>query len=109
MDADRFHRGSGNATVYRLAEGDLVLRFEDFQVTNGPDLRVLLTQHPDPTSHSDLETAGYVELGRLKGNIGSQNYPISSDIDVADQRSVVIYCRPFQVVFSVALLGETLQ
>ena len=40
--ADSAHSGSGTATVYELADGSRVLRFEDFEVTNGPDLRVYL-------------------------------------------------------------------
>ncbi len=103
-DADGFHRGSGSATIYRLPPGGHVLRFEDFMVTNGPDLRVLLSPHPDPTTRDDLRADDYVELARLKGNIGNQNYVIPTEIDIAAQRSVVIYCRPFHVIFSVASL-----
>ncbi len=102
--ADNFHRGRGRATIYRLADGQRVLRFEDFRVTNGPDLRVLLSQHAGPTTSSVLSAAGYVELGKLKGNIGNQNYPIPDGLAIEDQLSVVIYCRPFHVVFSVARL-----
>ena len=104
-DADSFHKGSGRATVYDLgADGGQVLRLEDFRVTNGPDLRVLLANAPNPESHSDLDDAGYVELGKLKGNVGSQNYAIPASVSLADVQSVVIYCNPFRVVFSVATL-----
>jgi hypothetical protein len=104
-DADSFHKGSGTVTVYDLgADGGHILRLEDFSVTNGPDLRVLLVNAANPESHSDLDDAGYVELGRLKGNVGSQNYDIPSSVSLADVRSVVIYCNPFRVVFSVATL-----
>lgn len=104
-DADSFHRGSGTATVYDLgADGGQILRLEDFRVTNGPDLRVLLANAPNPEGHSDLDDAGYVELGKLKGNVGSQNYDIPADVSLADVQSVVIYCNPFRVVFSVATL-----
>ena len=105
-DADSSHRGSGQATIYQLPNGTRVLRFEQFQVTNGPDLRVLLSRHPAPTSRGDLEARGYIELDRLKGNIGDQNYVIPEGTDVAAQQSVVIYCRPFHVVFSVAQLQD---
>ena len=104
-DADSFHKGSGTATVYDLgADGGHILRLEDFQVTNGPDLRVLLANAANPESHSDLDDAGYVELGKLKGNVGSQNYDIPPSVALADVQSVVIYCNPFRVVFSVATL-----
>ena len=106
-DADSFHKGSGDATIYDLGTDGFVLRFEDFNVTNGPDLRVLLTTHPDPMGRGDVhaDDVTYVELGKLKGNIGNQNYPIPDDVNVDDQHSVVIYCKPFQVVFAVAPLA----
>ena len=106
-DADAFHRGSGTATVYELGgDGGRILRLEDFRVTNGPDLRVLLANAADPEGHSDLADAGYTELGELKGNVGSQNYEIPAGVDLSRARSVVIYCNPFRVVFSVATLTE---
>ena len=105
MDADSFHKGSGTATIYNLgADEQRILRLEDFQVTNGPDLRVLLANAANPESHGDLADAGYVELGKLKGNVGSQNYEISADVSLDDVKSVVIYCNPFRVIFSVAAL-----
>lgn len=104
-DADSFHKGSGRATVYALPDGRRVLRFEDFRVTNGPDLRVVISSHPGPSDREDLETAGYVDLGGLKGNVGGQNYELPATLDVGAQRSVVIYCRAFHVVFSVAALS----
>ena len=104
-DVDSFHRGQGTATIYRNADGSHLLRFEDFRVTNGPDLRVLLAAAADPQSRQELQAGGYVELAELKGNIGSQNYAIPEDIDpAAAGGSVIIYCRPFQVIFSVAPL-----
>ena len=45
-DADSIHKGAGTATLYRLADGQYVLRLEGFEVTNGPDLRVLASAHP---------------------------------------------------------------
>ncbi len=105
-DIDGVHRGSGTATVYALADGSQLLRLEKFNGTNGPDLRVLLSVHPDPDSQSQLKGQGYVELAKLKGNIGNQNYEVPADIDAAGYRSVVIYCRPFHVLFTVAPLSE---
>ena len=101
-DADRSHKGSGSATIYRLDDGSHVLRLEDFQVTNGPDLRVILSPHADPQSRGEVTAEGYVELGKLKGNIGNQNYPIDAGVDVSAMSSVVIYCKPFQVIFAAA-------
>lgn len=102
-NADDFHYGSGTATIYKLADGSQVLRLENFEVTNGPDLRVLLAKNNDPKNAGEVQ-AGYVELGSLKGNIGNQNYEIPVEINIDDYGSVVIYCKPFHVVFAVAPL-----
>lgn len=102
-DADSFHRGSGTATIYRTADGETVLRLEDFSVTNGPDLHALLVPHPNPQSRGDVE--GYLDLGQLKGNMGNQNYFLPAGEDGSGYGSVVIYCIPFRVIFSVATLN----
>ena len=104
QDADAFHKGSGTATVYKLPEGGHVLRLEDFKVTNGPDLRVIVTPSGSPDSRDDVHEPGYLELGKLKGNIGNQNYPFPEGADPSDLNAVVIYCKPFSVIFSVAEL-----
>ncbi|MBI4219604.1 MAG: DM13 domain-containing protein [Chloroflexi bacterium] len=105
-DADSFHKGSGKATIYRLPDGSHVLRLEEFRVTNGPDLHVILSPSAEISSRADVMTSGYVDLGGLKGNIGSQNYPISAESDAGQFGSVVIYCKPFHVIFSVAALQK---
>ncbi|MCY4577781.1 MAG: DM13 domain-containing protein [Chloroflexi bacterium] len=102
-DADSFHKGSGTATIYRSSDGKNLLRLEDFRVTNGPELHVLLVPNANPESRDDVE--GYLGLGKLKGNIGNQNYFLPDGEDGSGYGSVVIYCRPFHVVFSVATLN----
>lgn len=101
-DADSFHKGSGLARVVRDGSGR-ALRLEDFRVTNGPDLYVYLAAHAQPRSREDVDQ-GFVNLGRLKGNIGAQTYEIPADVDLARYRSVVIYCLRFHVIFSTATL-----
>ena len=105
-DQDSFHRGSGQAIIYRGTDGSHLLRLENLNVTNGPDLRVLVSPHPDPRTRDDLNARGYVELARLKGNRGNQNYFIPDTVDVSTVNSVIIYCRPFHVIFSVAPLRD---
>ena len=103
-DADRFHKGEGRATIHVLEDGSRVLRLEEFRVTNGPSLRVILATTADPSSSAEVLQGAYVDLGTLKGNVGNQNYPIPDDTDLAAINSIVIYCKPFKVVFSVATL-----
>ena len=101
--ADSFHQGSGTATVYELEDGSLVLRLEDLDVTNGPELHVLISPTPNPESRDDVTAAGYIDLGSLKGNRGEQNYEIPADYELPDAPfSVVIYCKPFHVLFASA-------
>ena len=105
-DADGFHKGAGDVSIYQLADGSHLLRVEGLKVTNGPDLRIMLSDHPDPMSKEAFQDSNYVELDKLKGNIGNQNYPIPSDVDALSYASVVIYCKPFHVLFSVAPLNS---
>ncbi len=86
--------GSGTATVYQLADGSYILRFEDFRVDNGPDLRVQLV--------TDDGTA--LDLGGLKGNRGNQNYALPADFDPAAYGTARIYCRAIRTVIITAPL-----
>ena len=102
VDADAIHKGTGSATLYALPDQRHLLRFEDFRTTNGPALVVYLARHPAPTQASDVVDGGYLSLGKLKGNVGNQNYEIPADIEIADYNSVVIWCELFGVLFSPA-------
>jgi len=48
-----------------------------------------------------------ISIGKLKGNIGNQNYPIPDAIDVNDYDGVLIYCVPFKVPFARAILSPS--
>ncbi len=101
IDIDPIHGAVGTATVYELPSGERILRFENFRSKNGPDLHVYLsTEAPTSTFAGLGENEAY--LGALKGNVGNQNYEIPADVDLSQYMSVVIYCRPFRVVFSTA-------
>jgi len=104
VDADVIHKGEGKASLYALPDGSHVIRFEDFRTTNGPALVVYLARHASPTSAADVLDGGFVNLGKLKGNVGNQNYAIPADVDVSDYNSVVIWCQLFDVLFSPAAL-----
>ena len=91
--ADSFHRVSGDALV--LESGDQkFLRFENFESTNGPDLKVYLSD--------DLRASDFISLGELKGNIGNQNYELPSDVDLEQYPYVLIWCERFSVLFGSA-------
>lgn len=99
---DLIHEGSGVARVLEIG-GNRYLRFENFQVTNGPDLYVYVAEGKVPTN--DISSLGrYVELGRLKGNIGDQNYELPESAD--GLATAVIWCKKFGVLFSYAVMNQ---
>ena len=100
MGADEFHTGSGDVLLVIGPDGDVILRFQDYAVRNGPDLHVYLT--PDPGG--DVHVDGAISLGPVKATQGSVNYEVPSDVDPDSFRAAVIYCVPFRVVFATALL-----
>jgi electron transfer DM13 len=97
------HETSGGAILIELPDGSHILRFENLDTSNGPDLRVYLSQIP---ASDDWHAYGErsVDLGPLKGNIGNQNYRVPRSVDVSKYRSAVIWCRRFTVGFGVAPL-----
>lgn len=97
------HRTSGRARVIALPGGRRYVRFEDFETSNGPALKVYLSATP-ATGPGDAFDDRYVDLGDLKGNIGAQNYAVPRGVRLADYRSVVVWCARFHVPFAAAAL-----
>jgi hypothetical protein len=102
------HATEGTATLYRLAEGQVTLRLTDFETSDGPDLRLYLVAAPDVNDDATVESAGFIDLGALKGNIGDQNYALPADVDLDRYRTVTIWCRRFSVNFGSAPLAPAL-
>ena len=100
MGVDAFHTGSGDVLLVLGPEGNVILRFEDYSVRNGPDLHVYLTPDPDGDVHAD----GAVDLGAIKATKGFVNYDVPAGVDPTIFRAAVIYCQPFSVLFATAIL-----
>ena len=102
----RAHPTSGLATIYEsLGPGaKRYLRLTDFTTSNGPDVHVVLARAEDPALDEKIVKGNldYVELGKLKGNQGDQNYDIPAAVDLQKYNAVVIYCERFNAVFGVA-------
>jgi hypothetical protein len=92
------HETSGAAVVKMLNDGSRILRLEDFETSNGPDVRVYV-------STGEPYGKDFVDLGGLKGNVGNQNYAIPSGTDLERYDTVVIWCRRFTVAFGAAPLA----
>lgn len=97
------HDARGAALIIEAADGSTYLRFEDFEVENGPDLKVYLSRAEADAPEDKLAT-DIVDLGGLKGNIGDQNYLVPASVDLTQYRSAVVWCKRFSVGFAVAPL-----
>jgi hypothetical protein len=97
------HATRGRARAIATADGRRYIRFEDFETSNGPALKVYLSAAP-ATGPGDSFDDRFVDLGDLKGNIGSQNYAIPRDVRLDRYRSVVVWCERFSVPFAAAAL-----
>lgn len=100
------HETKGKATIYRLPNGQRVLRLTEFETSNGPDLRLFLVAAPDARDNDTVKNAGYIELGKLKGNIGDQNYEVPATVDLAKYQAATVWCNRFSVNFATAPLGN---
>jgi hypothetical protein len=98
------HSTSGEARAIRLPDGSRYLRLEDFETSNGPDVRVYLSAAP-AGGPGDTFDDDYGELGELKGNIGDQNYTIPAGVDLDRFGTAVIWCERFSVAFGAAPLA----
>ncbi len=108
--AGAFHSGAhetaGTASIYQLDGGKRVLRFTNFKTSNGPDVRVYLMAAGDAKDNETVKKAGFIELGKLKGNEGDQNYDVPANADLAKDRAVTIWCARFNVNFGTAPLVQ---
>jgi len=95
------HSASGTATTIRRAAGGNVLTLTNFEVDNGPDLRVYLVAG---AARDESEVDDFKDLGALKGNKGDQQYDIPRGLDLGRYSTVVVWCRAFSVNFARAPL-----
>ncbi len=102
------HDTSGTARVVRLADGTHRLEIAGLDTSDGPDLRVWLTDQAVVAGRAGwqvFDDGRYVELGKLKGNKGDQVYAIPASADLGALRSVTIWCKRFSVSFGAAQLA----
>ena len=98
------HSGTGDAGIFENPDGSLALRFEAFDIENGPDLEVYLVPGADQTSLA----AGSVHLGALKGNVGDQTYELPAGTELPPGAyTALVWCDAFDVEFVAATLRVT--
>lgn len=98
--SDSIHHGKGSVTVY----SDLVHLGPDFQVGPGPKFHVYLVPIGPVTPATEVSKSMYVDLGRLRAFKGSQIFPVPAGLELAEYKSVVIWCEQFGVLISPATL-----
>ena len=99
--------GSRNQTTgtFEVVEedGKQYIEFsDDFEVSEGPDLKVIL--HTDPNVESSIDESDYVTLAPIESFTGTQRYEVPEDVDLNDYASVAIWCEEFNVTFGYAEL-----
>ncbi len=92
----RAHEVEGKALLISSA-GSKVLRFEDFFTINGPELHIYLSK--------DLSDTDVIDLGIIKATKGNVNYEIPAGVDTSVYSHVLVWCKPFKVLFSYAQLN----
>ncbi len=95
---DPIHYGKGTATVF----ADLVHLEADFEVGPGPLYHVYLAPNAGIGRSRDFDAAAALDLGRLKAFRGSQSYAVPPGTDLSGYKSVVIWCKAFNVLISPA-------
>jgi hypothetical protein len=102
------HSTSGRASIYEGSGNKLTLRLTKFKTSNGPDVHVLLIAANDAQDNDNFlkNNVERVELGKLKGNEGDQNYDIPAGTDLAKFHTVAIYCERFNANFGTAPLEK---
>ncbi|WP_058043404.1 DM13 domain-containing protein [Streptomyces roseifaciens] len=101
------HRTSGTVRILQLPDGTRTLRLENLDTSNGPELKVLISDAPVKPGREGwhvFDDGAHVSLGSLKGNKGDQNYALPAGVDLNRYTSVSIWCDRFDVSFGATAL-----
>ncbi len=103
----RAHDTAGKAQVFDTSTSPTLSLDSTFTTSNGPDVRVYLVSDTSADQPDESFAKNFVDLGGLKGNIGSQNYVIPASVDLTKYRTVVLWCKRFSVSFGAADLAPS--
>ena len=100
---DAEHPTKGTASII-TENGKKYIQFDDqFKSDSGPDLFVILHKD-DKLPITGIKEADYVTIAPLKSTSGTQKYEIPENVDIANFKSVAIWCREFNATFGYAVL-----
>ena len=91
------HEVQGRALLLQTQD-QKILRFEDFETINGPELHIYLSR--------DLTNNDFIDLGEIKATKGNVNYELPPETDTSKYSNVLVWCKPFGVLFSYAQLQK---
>lgn len=86
---------SGSVKLYEYL-GKKFIYFENFNSSNGPDLKVYIA-----TSNTASQ---FVNLGTLKGVSGVQVYEVKNPPDFNQYNKVLIWCQQFGLLFGTSTI-----
>lgn len=97
-------KGAGRAILYRMPDGRLTLRMEDFRTEPNPELTVWLSESTNPVSTRRIFRAPHRAVRSLKSTIGDQNYMLPAGTDADEIRSVVVVNASQRIAYAAARL-----
>jgi hypothetical protein len=88
------HDVAGTASLIEAIDGHIYLRFENFEIINGPDVRVFLAK--------DIDKEDAIEIGPLKGTHGEFNYVVPESINLDEYSKVLVWSIEYNILFAFA-------
>jgi hypothetical protein len=96
------HSARGEASIIRQPDGTFVVRFSNFDIEGSPDPIVYVVQG------EDKENPGGVDLGGLRGNVGTDSdYAVPRGTEPGAGWTVLVWCRAFAVPIANATQSAT--
>jgi len=86
---------TGSAKVF-LKQGSYTVALENFNSSNGPDLKVYISREEMPVN--------FIRLDALRSVNGNQLYAVPGNPDFAVYKFVLIHCEQYNHLFGSALL-----
>lgn len=86
---------TGSAKVY-LKQGSYTVALENFNSSNGPDLKVYISKEQMPVN--------FIKLDNLRSINGNQLYAVSGNPDFTVYKYVLIHCEQYNHLFGSAVL-----
>ena len=100
---DSSHWGTGVVQIGQDEAGNYFVYFVDVEIADGPGLYVYLSDKPTFSGTND-DPGNYIDLGELPAQSGTFAVSIPAGTDIAQYKSVLIWCEPISVVFTYATL-----